>query len=170
MSQLDNFGLAVRQRNTVLFEMLQPGIPEAKIRKKLEKCGLTKSIKNVVDLYSWRNGFKLFDRRVSGAERVIFPCSNFSFEDLDLMSAHFLQFREFCKNNSRYCEVADKYFPIFWDGSTGWIAVDISKGDGVVLIDGKLNQPVRLIYDSFESFLSAAIVSNERCAPLDCLC
>jgi hypothetical protein len=92
------------------------------------------------------------------------------FEVLDVMIAHFRGFKEFAVYQPKYTEVVGRYFPIFWDGSTGYLAVDLepSNRNRVVLLDPESENLVKVAYDSFENFLKDVIRANEEEENLTC--
>jgi hypothetical protein len=79
-------------------------------------------------------------------------------------------FREGVKYRPALKAVVDRYFPAFWDGSTGWLAIDLkpSCNNRVVIIECETENPVREAYSSFEEFLKDAIRANEENDSLAC--
>ena len=73
-------------------------------------------------------------------------------------------------NNSNYKRVVGRYFPLFWSGSTNWMAVDLrqSANNRMVIIDPDLDEIVNEIYGSFEEFLKDAVRANEQDRALHC--
>jgi len=163
---MDQFEHAIRARNPVLAGKLQPGLAEAKIRKKLQRAGVEGDIEPIVELFAWKDGSHL-DGSENESESP-FPGSNYIFSDFDMMTAHFKQFKEFAAFHTRYAKVAGRFYPIFWNGSTLWVALDLFQGR-VVLINGDDENPVREVCESFESFIREAIKANENGKPMDCI-
>jgi hypothetical protein len=92
------------------------------------------------------------------------------FVDLELMLTDFVGFKELTLYHPGYAEFVGRYFPVFWDGSTSWLAVDLrpSERSRVVLIDPESGTTVREIYPSFEEFLRDAIQANRENDSLTC--
>jgi len=84
------------------------------------------------------------------------------FMDFETMVAHFRGFREGAAHHPRMHQLVGHYFPLFWDGSTGYLATDLGPltGGRVVLVEIELERPVRNAYESFEAFLRDAIRAN----------
>ena len=62
-----------------------------------------------------------------------------------------------------------RYFPMFWDYSTGYLAVDLKNTRAAVaLLDPESAELATLAYSSFELFLDDAISANEENRPLTC--
>jgi hypothetical protein len=167
---IDNFDKALHRNNPVLASRLQPGLLDSQIRKILTKAGVKGDIDPIVRLFGWKNGTRI-DPSLTQAQASPFPHSVYMFEDLEMMVAHFQGFREGAMYHPRMGSLVGRYFPIFWDGSTGWLAVNLesSKHGQVVLIETEWENPVREAYSSFEEFLEDAIRANEQGGKLVCL-
>jgi len=165
---LDNFEKALLQRNPILAERLEPGLPEARIRRMLQRAKVEGAIDPVVELFAWKNGSRLDPTVAQHASP--FPHSDYIFMDLEMMIVDFLGFKEGVLYHARMAELVGRYFPIFWDGSNGWIATDLqhSQSNRVVLVDAQADKPVRPAYDSFDQFLKDAIRANEKNDKLEC--
>ena len=76
-----------------------------------------------------------------------------------MMIVHFKDFEECARYNPKYEDVVGKIFPVFWDGSSRWLGVDLtSEGCGrVMLIDGDKDEILCLVENSFEGFLQNTI-------------
>ena len=87
-----------------------------------------------------------------------------------MMLAYFRCFGEMASYHPRYSIVIGRYFPIFWNGSTDFVAVDLndSGGNRVVLIEHETENLIRVIYPTFKAFLVDAIRSNETNEILAC--
>ena len=90
--------------------------------------------------------------------------------DLDAMIADFLAFKTFAIRHPNYASLVGRYFPIFWDGNTAYLALDLDPPNlsRVVLIDPESAKSVSPAYDSLERFLEDAISSNNKRERLKC--
>jgi len=165
---LDEFERALRERNPTLANRLQPGLPETRIRRMLSRAKVQGAVEPVIELFSWRNGSQL-DPSVAQFSSP-FPKSDYIFMDFELMLADFDGFKEGAIYHPRMTELVGRYFPIFWDGSNGWLAVDIGSlsPNRVVLVDAQCEEPVKDAYRSFHEFLKDAIRANEENDKLAC--
>ena len=163
------FEQALEKRNPALLKLLEPGLPESDIRERLHKVRVQGTSDPIISLYSWKNGTRP-TRNHTLEELSPFPKSSFCFEDLELMSSHFQGFREFAKNNSDFALAAERCFPVFWDSSTRWIAVDTDPKMHfrVVLFDSESLPTIQELYSSFNAFLKDAIKANEENRKLTC--
>lgn len=80
-------------------------------------------------------------------------------------------YREYARSNPKLSIIVGRFFPILWDGSSSYLAIDIdvSSGNRVVLIQKRDEYPLREAYPSFEEFLKDAIRANENDDLLSCL-
>ena len=160
MTSLDQFEKAIRARNPILAERLQAGLAEAKVRKMLQRVGVEGNSESIVQLFAWKDG-SVLDPSVKEEHASPFPGSAFMFLDLDMMISHFKEYKECARYHPRYEKVAGRFFPLFWDGSDNWIALDLDQGR-IVLLETQLEQMVRNLSDSLERFLKDAIRANEK--------
>jgi hypothetical protein len=165
---LENFERALSQRNPILAERLQPGLSESRIRRMLQRVKAEGAVEPVVELFAWKNG-SVVDPSIA-QHASPFPNSNFIFMDLEMMAAHFRGFDECAVYHPRYTKIVGKYFPLFWDGSDCWLAVDLNPRNQtrVVLVETQSEHMVRQVYDSFDGFLRDAIHANEKRIKLTC--
>ena len=161
---------AITKRNPVLAQRLRPGRSEASVRRSLERAGVSGCVKPVVALFSWKNGSNL-DPSVPREQVSPFPKSGyFLFMPLSFTVGHFGEFSAYIASNPRMKEVGGKYFPLFWNGKSGWLAVDLNpaKNSRVVLIESQAENPVLEAFPSFEEFISDAIRANRENNSLRC--
>jgi len=160
---------AIRHRNPILSDRLQPGLPDTRIRRILQRAKVEGAVDAVVSLFSWKNGSRL-DPSITQGQASPFPNSVYMFETLEVMLAHFRGFKEFAVHHPKYTEVVGRYFPMFWDGSTGYLAIDLepSGHNRLVLLDPESESFVREAYRSFDEFLKDAIRANEEADSLTC--
>src|SRR5688572_16325454 len=108
---LEDFERALRKRNPILADRLEPGLPEARVRGMLLRAKVQGSIEPVVELFSWKNGSRLDPSVAQHASP--FPDSEYIFMDLELMIVHFLGFAECAQYHARYKQLVGRYFPLF---------------------------------------------------------
>ena len=165
---IPRFERALAKRNPLLVQLLQPGLSEADVQKQLRTAGITGIHKPICSLYSWKNGTRTTRGRTL-EELSLFPQSPFCFEELQQMLAHFVGFREFAENNPGFAAAVGRCFPLFWDSSSQWIAIDLKSAKGrVVLFDSEMAPPIQELYCSFAEFLEDAIRANEENHGLSC--
>lgn len=164
---LEQFEQAIKGRSPILAERLQPGLPEAKIRKMLQRTKVSGNAESIVQLFSWKDGSELYTT-ISSADATPLPHSPFMFLDLEMMVTHFNSYKELVPYQPRFKSVAGKYFPFLWDGSDKWIAVDL-EGGSVALLETQLEDMVRPLHKSFEDFIQDTIQANQKNERLTCL-
>jgi len=147
---------------------LEGGLPERRIRDMLHRAKVEGNVEPIVDLFGWKNGARADPSVAQYASP--FPNSEYIFMDLEMMVVDFRGFDELAMYHPRYANVVGKYFPVFWNGSDCWMAVDLepSNQSQVVLIEGQLENITRPLYDSFHEFLKDAIRANEANDKLTC--
>ena len=159
---LNQFEEAIRQRNPNLADRLQPGLSGEQIKKMLQDTGIEGGVEPIVNLFSWRNGSQ-FDVGVRLAEVTLFPESVYILTDLKTMIEHFEMFHDGFVYHPKFDEADGRYFPLFWDNATGYLAVDLkSPNSRVVLLDPESEDLAREAYSSFDEFLKDAIRANEE--------
>lgn len=166
---LERFEKAIASRNARLAESFQHGLSEASIRRKLEKSGANGLVDPVVALFSWKDGTRP-NAGLTMEQASVFPKIHYIFLEFDMMLAHFSGFGECATYHPRLKQIVGRYFPMFWDGSNRYVAVDLepSSHSSVVLLDTQAANPVRKAYSSFESFLNDAIRANKMDESLGC--
>lgn len=166
---LVKFECAIHRRNPALADRLLPGLPEARVRKMLDRGKVKGAVEPVVALYSWKNGTQP-NAYITPERPSLFPIVVYMLAELDLMIAHFQGFEEISVYHPRYTEVIGRYFPLFWDGSMGYLALDLepSNHSRVVVLEKKAEKLVREAYVSFDEFLKDAIRANENNDILSC--
>jgi hypothetical protein len=160
---------AVLNRNPLLVEKLRPGLPAEKIKKDLKRAGIEGSIDPIVNLYSWKNGTVL-DMDLASLKTGFVPESVYQFTELKRAIVDMNGYKEYARYHSRLSALVGRYFPFLWDGSTGWIAVDINPAsqNRVVTIQFEDDKPLREAYGSFEVFLKDVIRANNENDSLFC--
>lgn len=168
-SLLETFEDALRERNQVLAKRLRTGLPPDRIRRLLNRAKINGSTDPLLFVYAWKNGTDI-DETLTESQASPFPKSIYMFMELEMMIVHFQGLAEGAVYHPRMVEMVGRYFPIFWDGSTGYLAVDLQKNEKsqVVLIEIEWEIPVRRAYASLEEFLIDAIRANRENEPLSC--
>jgi len=158
---LDALENAIRRHNPVLAGRLVPGLSPEKTQKILRQFKVAGNVRPIVELFSWKDGTNV-DPSVE--RKSLFPQSPFMFVDLEMMASHFRELGVWAKYQQKYRAVAGKYFPLFWNGSTKWIALDLNPQatSQVVLIDGDNDPPVTTLYARFEDLVQSAIDANNN--------
>jgi hypothetical protein len=165
---LDLFEQAMRQRNPALADLLQPGLPEEHIREMLKAADIQGLVDPIVSLFAWKNG-TVFGRGITLEQASPFPESVYVFVDLKTMIKHFTGFHEGFVYHPKFDEADERYFPLFWDNSTGYLAVDLHNAKHrLVLLDPESEDLAQEAYGSFEKFLEDAIRANEENDGLVC--
>jgi cell wall assembly regulator SMI1 len=159
---------AVCQRYPELAARLRAGLPEDDIQKMLQDAGASGEVKPVVSLFAWHDGSQPAPWATL-ADASLFPESIYVFGDLATMIEHFKTFQESFIFHPRHHELHGRYFPMFWDNSTGYLAVDLTSATGrMVLLEPESEELVREAYGSFDEFLKDAIRANEAHDILTC--
>lgn len=182
---------AVLRRNPPLAERLYPGLPIETIKKELKKAGIAGAIEPILELYSWRNGSDMQGEGLADeagfTPPIVIPLSestkqylrskgnqreanyrSYKFIYLKYAIIIFKEFKISAKYNPWAAVLVGRYFPILWDGSTEYVAVDIyppARNRVVTIQTGRLREA----YDSFEDFLKDAIRANETNELLACM-
>jgi len=166
---------AIRSRNPVAADGLQPGLPDLGIREALDRERVGGDHDALVEIFSWKNGSKLSDKPLS--ETSLFPRSVFQFLSLEAGMEHFRGFkvvadvtRETGPLYALLSAIAIRYFPLFWDSGHGYLVVDLQPGSsrGVMLVEFESDDPLRQAYSSMGAFLRDAIRANLQNEPLMC--
>jgi hypothetical protein len=154
---------AIQRRNPLLATRLRPGIPEDRIKKMLLRKGIQGFIDPIIEIYRWKNGSDL-DSSVSKLEASPFPGSEFIFMDLEFMLRHFQMHKTWANYQPGFKDVAGRYFPLFWNGSVSWLAIDLKplEAGRLVIIAKRSEELVCQAYDSFQEFLQDAVSANEN--------
>jgi len=176
LTQLDR---AIARRNPLLAQQLKDGLQESDIRALLAQAKVTGAIEPIIELYSWRNGTVL-DEQTPMAETSFFPLDIYQFIDLETAISHLKMMNEAARQLQRMFEgtkarsmfsgITGMFFPLFADGGTGTIAVDLMPGkrNRVFAVEFESTWPVRQAYGSFEEFIKDAIRANKYGDGLSC--
>lgn len=147
---------------------MRPGLPKDGIRRALQDAGVRGDVEAVVNLFAWHDGSQP-DPWASLVEASLFPESIYVFGDLATMIEHFKTFHASFVYHPKFHKTNGRYFPMFWDNSTGYLAVDLNSSNSrVVLLEPESDELARDAYGSFEEFLKDAIRANEERDILTC--
>ncbi len=155
---------AVRVKKPKVADALQPGLSEAQIRAILGPTRTDKDIDAVVALYSWKNGVD-----ADKARQPFFSETIYQFLPLDEAVEHCASMQEAIDalvamgSPIEMPQDATRYLPVFWDGVTASLAIDLEPGmnNRVMEIEFESEMPFREVSDSFEWFLSMAIKATQ---------
>ena len=171
--RLDELGRAVFKRNPLLAAKLKPPLSGPEVKMMLKRAEVVGSIDPLIALYTWRNG-TIFDQSLMESKTGFFPGAIYQFIDLEKAIEHMRAYRDcVCSCFPKLANLGGRYFPIFWDGATNWVGLDLESSEsGVVLIryfikealfkDGQYEpeiheeDPPREVYSSFIEFLADA--------------
>ena len=96
-----------------------------------------------------------------------------SFHYLQLRTAivRFKSYKESARSQPKLSILVGRYFPILWDGSAGYIALDINPSghNRFVAIQKRDEKPLREAYGSFEEFLADVVRANENDERMFCV-
>lgn len=186
--------IAILRRNPSLAANLQPGLSVLKIKAALKRKRIEGAVEPILDLYSWRNGTDL-QTNLNAVKAGFAPPVEYELSEIEKRALlrqgikrdtafrdyNFLKletaildmggFRSYAQYHPRLSVLVGRYFPFLWDGSNGYIALDIepSANSRVVMIQTQDAQPLREAHNSFEEFLKDAIRANENDEPLACI-
>lgn len=151
----------------------------------LKRARITGAIQIITELYTWRNG-TVFDEPLRLSKSGFFPGAIYQFIDLERAIGHMKAYGEcVCNCSPELANMSKRFLPVFWDGATNWIGIDLdSTSNRVVMIryfvreasfthghyepEIHENQPPREAYKSFEEFVADAIRANRENSPLTC--
>lgn len=174
---------ALFERNPLLEQRLGPPLSESGIKAVLKNAGLGAEAPPIVALYSWRNGTVL-DQALMTSKTGFFPGEIYQLIKLDKAILHMDGHNETLFTSSP--ELAGRFLPVFWNGATNWLAVDLKKPESypVVIVrfykreasikDGHYEPEIREkipppeVYFSFEDFVADVIRANRDNSPLTC--
>jgi hypothetical protein len=150
---------AIRSKRPQLCDALRRGLPEASIRSILRRRELSDNNGVVIDLYSWKNGADASKARVS-----FFPHSMYEFLSLETAVVQSAVIQESVSalvasgTPIQMPKDTKNYLPVFWDGVTGYLAIDLRRdmNSRVIEIEFEAEKPYREICKSFGTFLTEA--------------
>ena len=156
-------------RNPLLADRLRPGLSPEKIRSKLRRLRVSGEIDSLVELYAWHDGTEFDDEyQLSNG---LFHGPRYDFFQLELAAAHFRHFfPAAAATQPVLSEAIGRYFPVLWNGSVGWIAVDITPGENnrVVIVESGSTPGIREAYSSPGELIEDIIGANLENRTLKC--
>lgn len=163
---------ALLVRTPRLAAALHPGLPEEEIRRTLSHAKIGGNIDAVVALFSWKNGAD-----TAKAQETFLPESIYRLLSLDAAVDLYVHTQRAVGaliafgTPVVFPEDPRRYFPIFSDGVTGSLAIDLNPGmnNRVMEIEFESDEPYREIYDSFETFIAEATKAIQEDKPLSVL-
>ena len=179
-SWIEEFERAAISRNPDLVRKLRPGISEARIKRGLSHAKATGELGPIIAFYTWRDGTDLSlsipvnakrELEAEKAKVAFFPGPPFYYYlGLEMAVGHFGHLEAAAKNHPKLKAGVGRYFPVFWNGSTDWLALDISPSNKnrVILMEHEANRPFKEAYSSFDEFVADAIRANTENKPLRC--
>lgn len=165
---IERFEKAIQGRSGGILSNLCRGISRDQILTRLREAAIQGKIDPLLRVFAWRNGVKAgYFAPLQGLS--LFPESVYVLLDLDSAIEHFKILGESVKVHPKHLEIKGRYFPLFWDNSTSYLALDLRSASGaMVLLDPESEQLVNEFYESFEEFVEDAIHANELNEPLSC--
>ncbi len=157
---LESLEKQIADKSPVVFAKLQSGLTRKQIERRFVKYKVKGNVDSITALYEWRNGMTLDNAlRLSGLSFV--PQDLFFFSDLDRACIDYISFPEYVESNPALAVVTERFFPVFWNGSTEWLGVDLdpSETNGIVKIDSQSDSPLHQIFPSIERFLDDLVQS-----------
>ena len=93
-----------------------------------------------------------------------------TFEEMNRAAATLRGIFLYQETDALFSGFTGQLFPLFRDGASGSIAVDLSpsKQNRVVVVEFESTEPVRQAYGSFDEFLNDAIRANREDSSLAC--
>lgn len=168
-AQLD---AAIRRRDPRLAQQLRAGCSEKVLTKWLKKVpGETTPLR---ELYAWHDGTEALrwsegdTHKMSLLDLSFVPGEIYPFADIETAATHFAGWTTIARYQPRIREAVGRYFPILWDGSGAWFAVDTQSGHSgrVMHFEMQDDHPFREAYATFDGFLLDVLRANETGEPL----
>jgi hypothetical protein len=115
-------------------------------------------------------GCTFLSRDIAAEQMGITPGAIYHFLELEMAIGHAGHLREAAKFHPDLTGVAGRYFPVLWDGSDCWFAVDTGSGarGRLVRIEAQSDEPIREAYSSFDEFLADLVRANEQNDEMAC--
>jgi hypothetical protein len=153
--------LAIGQ-HPLLASKLQEGLSEDSVRRYLKRHRVEGELGDIVAVYTWRNGTRL-DPELAASKRGFFPGKPYYLLDLEMAVGHLEHTRVAARKRPQLAEGVS-YFPLFWDGSTSWIATDTRplQYNRVVLAEHRAEVPFREANASLRDFFIDVIKALEE--------
>jgi hypothetical protein len=146
--------------NPSMFEALNPGLTEDRIRAALKKHRLEGATRDIIDLYSWRNGTQLTPALIADKRGMLPGSPPFYLLDLEMALGHLGHARAVAKNRSEI-RAGLNFLPLFWDGSNRWIVIATSgiEEGRILSANHRSDDPFHEIEQSLDLFLTRVAVA-----------
>ena len=167
---------AIRARSPALADSLLPGLPDFEIRNTLSNVNAAGDLTALLLLYMWHNGISS-PARALPSDSAFLPRTAYRFLSLQDAAEQFAALStvghdliELTGDPTHLAQDARWHFPVFWDGATGYLAVDLRplRGNGIVIIEVESEDPFRQAYETFEKFIADVLRANEENDMLAC--
>jgi hypothetical protein len=160
---------AIARRSPVIWQHTAPGLDENIIRRRLKRAGFEGDIQPIVDIYGWRGGTFL-NRDVAAEKFGITPGGIYHFLEFEMAIGHAGHLREAARFHPHLAPAVGRHFPILWDGSDCWYAIDTDAGCNgrVIHIESQSDRTFQDSYSSFDEFLSDLVECNESGEEMRC--
>jgi len=160
-----NLENAIRAKKPKLAEALLPGLTGAEIVDILNRANVDKNVDAVIALYSWKNGVD-----AAKAREPFFPGTIYQFLPLEAALEHCATVEQAVAaliamgSPIEMPRDPGRYLPVFWDGVTASLAIDLKPGmsNRVIEIEFESEEPFRKVCDSFDAFLAEAARAIEE--------
>lgn len=167
------------QRNPLLAKRLRPGLAKGDAEAALKAARATGDIGRIVALYNYKDGTDLTLYEPVHSKSVLdqlkrewslFPGAPCYFVCLEMSIGQFKAWRQISKRFPSIVEAVHRYFPLFWNGSTEFLAIDLklSTQNRMVLLNHRSVPAIQEAYGSFPEFVEDAVSANENNVPLRC--
>jgi hypothetical protein len=156
---LPRFEVAVIGHHQLLAGKLRAGLPREIVGQYLRRHRVEGDIDDIISIFVWKNGTRL-DPELAASKRGFFPGKPYYLLDLEMAVGHLDHTRLAAQKHVRLA-AGLSYFPLFWDGSTTWIAADTTahQENRVIVADHRAEHPFREISESLRSFFTGAIAA-----------
>jgi len=160
---------AIAAKNPALAQRLQPGLPDDAVKQYLSEAQVTGEVDALIALYTWKNG-TVADESTLLTETAFFPDELYQFLPIQTAISQLKDMHSGATFHPKLAQEIARYFPMFWDNSTGFIAVDVTNGSNnrVVLLDFEEAERAREAFSSFDDFIRDAIRANVEDDRLAC--
>lgn len=133
---LQQFEKAATSRNAILTIKLQPGLSQGDVERSLRRKSISGDIVPLYDLYTWKDGMNLtlppvpsrLDPDFYESERAklsFFAGKPYFFPCLEMAIGHLGHLEAAARTQPKLEEGVNRYFPLFWNGSSEWLSVDL---------------------------------------------
>lgn len=167
---------AIRARSSALADSLLPGLTEFEIRNTLTNVKAAGDISALLLLYMWHNGISSAAQALP-SDSAFVPGTGYRFLSLQDAAEQYKALNtaahdliELTGDPTHLAQGTRWHFPVFWDGATGYLALDLrpSQGNRIVIIEVESEKPFQQAYETFEEFIADVLRANEENDTLAC--